>query len=62
MATQPEYYAEGTSPLPQDTRLRVWTKILGGYQNLPGADPANDPKKEDTLRIIKEKTLRAVNG
>lgn len=62
MADQPDYYAEHTTPLQQDTRLRVWTKVLGHYQNLPGADPANNPEKQDTLRIIRQKTLKAVNG
>lgn len=58
--SQPSYYSSGTTPKPGDTRLVRWTKILGWWQNLDGADAANDPKRGDTLRRIMEKLAKAV--
>jgi hypothetical protein len=56
----PTYYGSGTTARRTDTRLMRWTKWLGMYQNLPGADPRYDPRRTDTLRIIKWKLLRAM--
>lgn len=57
---QPWYYAEGTGQRFSDTRLRVWTKILGAIQSQAGSDSTNDPKPEDTLRRIKQKINKAL--
>lgn len=59
---QPDYYEEGATPRRRDTLLRVWTKALGARQNLDGALSANNPRRQDTLRVIKQKTLNAING
>ena len=59
---QPDFYAEGTTPLENDTRLRLWVKILGRIQNRPGANPANNPNPHDTLAIIKRKIVTALGG
>ena len=59
---QPTYYAEGTTPRLRDTRYRVMTKILGETQNLGGALSANNPKPFDTMRVLKQKWLNAIDG
>jgi hypothetical protein len=59
---EPAYIGSGTSPRNTDTRLVRWTKMLGRYQNLDGADPTNNPKRTDTLRRIKLKLLRAITN
>lgn len=59
MAT-PTYYSEGNEPRRTDTRLRVWTKILGRTQDMHATpDPAFDPRRTDTFRTIREKLLKS---
>jgi len=57
---QPSFLSKGDQPRRTDTRWFEWTRILGQYQNLPGADPANNPKRTDSLRQIMLKVLKAV--
>lgn len=45
-----------------DGKWLVIFKILGTYQNLPGADPANNPKWNDTKHDLLEKWERAVEN
>lgn len=59
---QPSFYPEGVTALLSDTRLRIWKKILGYYQNQAGALAANNPTINDTLRITKQKVLCAKKG
>jgi hypothetical protein len=59
MAAQPWYYTEQSQPKFWDTKIRVWTKVLGIIQSRAGANPANDPKPEDTFRRIQEKINKA---
>lgn len=60
---QPDYYAEGTDSKIRDTKLRLYTKILGATQNsLGGALSANNPKRFDTRRRLKQKWLCALDG
>lgn len=44
-----------------DLKRDVLMKILGVYQNLPGADPANDPKWNDTKWDLERKWENATN-
>lgn len=59
---EPNYYAEGTAMRSTDTGLRKWTKVLGVKQNEAGAKAANNPRRGDTMRIIKLKLLHAYRG
>lgn len=60
---QPDFLSAGATPSPIDTKLRIWVKILGQYQNnIGGGLAANNPRPTDTLRVIKEKWNAALNG
>lgn len=59
---EPIYFSEGVEPRSTDTRLRITTKILGRLQNAVGALVANNPRRTDTRRIIKQKWLNALVG
>lgn len=59
---QPSYYATGTTPNRTDPKLKRWTRILGVYQNRPGAQASNNPLPTDPVRRIKEKILNAINA
>lgn len=59
---EPSYYSEGTEQRRLDTKLRISTKILGATQNGSGALVANNPRRSDTRRIIKQKWLNALVG
>ena len=58
---EPSYFSEGVTQRRPDTRLRVWTKILGALQN-DGGLVGNNPRRTDSLRIIKQKVLHAYQG
>lgn len=58
----PEFYSEGTVPRIKDTQHRLWTKILGVYQNSAGALATNNPRIKDTLRTLKRKVNKAQQG
>lgn len=58
----PEFYPEGTTPRRKDTRLRLWKKILGVYQNAAGALATNNPRIKDTLRKTKLKVNKSQQG
>ena len=60
--SQPSFYSEGIRPLPSDTQLKVWTKILGRVQNAAGASARNNPQRDDTLWDITFKLARAVGS
>lgn len=59
---QPSFYSEGTSPSRNDTKARVWKKILGAYQNQLGGNPENNPSRNDTLRQTRQKVNKALTG
>lgn len=59
---QPSYSAAGTKPLRTDSRRMKWQRILGVYQNRPGAKAANNPLRTDTVWRTKYKILRAIGG
>lgn len=42
-----------------DTVHDALRKVVGAYQNQAGADPANDPKSNDTIRDLEQKWDRA---
>lgn len=57
---QPAFLNGGTTPHRADTRWFRWVRILGEYQNQPGADPSNNPSRLDTIWWLKYKVLRAL--
>lgn len=61
MAGQPSYRANGCVINRNDTKRIRWEKILGSIQNRPGSLPANNPAKNDEVRKLKVKILRAIH-
>jgi hypothetical protein len=59
---EPVFLGDGTTERRTDSRWVRWVKILGAYQNSPGALAANNPLRGDPIRVIKQKVLNAVNG
>ncbi len=59
--SQPDFYPEGTEPRRDDTKPKVWKKILGEIQNRPGARAVNNPRRDDTYRMTREKINNALN-
>lgn len=59
---QPVILSDDDTPNVHDTMWRIRAKILGYYQNQPGALPANDPSPTDTRWKQKLKILKALNG
>lgn len=59
---EPSYYLEGNASRRQDTQLRVRTKQLGVVQSSAGADPAFNPRRTDSLRIVRQKLLKAIRS
>lgn len=59
---QPTFLGDGDEQKRGDTRWLRWVKMLGQYQNRLGALSANNPQRGDSLRVVKQKLLNAVNG
>lgn len=59
---QPTFLTSGDSPKRRDTLWFRWVRILSRYQNQPGASPANNPSRLDTIRQLKYKVLKAVRN
>lgn len=59
---EPSFLGDGTTQRRSDTRWLVTAKWLGVFQNLPGALPANNPRRSDGLRVLREKINCALNG
>lgn len=59
---QPAFLTSGDAPQRRDTKWFRWVRILSRLQNAPGASAANNPKRTDTLRTLKEKVLSAITG
>lgn len=59
---QPSFYSNAVTPLPSDTELTTWKKILGVLQNLSGSLPNNNPLPSDTLKKTKAKVNAARAG
>lgn len=57
---QPTFLAHGTTPNVSDSRWMIWCRILGAYQNMAGADPANNPHLSDTIWTLKHKINKAL--
>lgn len=60
--SQPSYYLRGSFAQRTDTRLVRWTRILGAWQNVSGADSRNNPRKGDTLRQTLVKLAKALSS
>lgn len=60
--SEPIFLGEGSEPYPNDTLWVTTAKILGVYQDQAGALPENNPRRSDTLRILRRKTLFAIQG
>ena len=55
----PSFYGSDIQVRAGDTRLMRLVKQLGVLQNLPLADPVNNPARHDTYRITLYKLCRA---
>jgi len=59
---EPSFLGDSTTPRRSDAKWVRWVKILGSYQNAPLAIAANNPRRSDGIRVIKQKVLNAVRG
>lgn len=61
---QPDFLGDGHTQRRSDTKWLVWAKTLGEYQDSLGGSAlaANNPRRSDTLRILKQKLLCAIDG
>lgn len=61
---EPSFFGEGTTVRLTDTRWVALVKQLGGYQNTLGgsAISSNNPRRSDTITILRKKFANAVNG
>lgn len=61
---QPSFLGDGHNQRRTDPKRIVWCKKLGEYQDsLAGiALPANNPRPHDTVRVLMQKWLFALNG
>lgn len=59
---EPSFLGDGTVPRRSDAKWVRWTKMLGTYQNSPSAIAANNPKRGDGIRVVKQKLLNALRG
>lgn len=59
---EPSFLGDGDTQMRNDTLWLRWVKILGRYQNQPGSLPANNPRRSDGIRVIKQKVLCALDG
>lgn len=58
---EPSFISDGATPRRTDSRWFRWLKILGVIQNEAGADPDNNPRRSDTIRMLQEKVNKALN-
>ncbi len=60
----PAFFGEGATVRARDTRWNVTVKQLGGYQNTLGGSAIanNNPRRGDTLTILRKKFANAING
>lgn len=60
----PSFLGDGYDSRRSDAKWVVWAKNLGRYQSGLGSSAlsANDPARSDTLRILKQKLLCAIDG
>ena len=59
---EPAFLGDGTTPRRSDSRWVVTAKWLGVLQNQNGALTANNPRRSDGLRVLREKINCALNG
>jgi len=59
---EPTFLGDGPDQKRNDSSWIRWVRILGRYQNLAAALPANNPRRSDGIRVIKQKVLCALNG
>ena len=59
---QPSFLSEGVTPRLTDTRWAILVKWLGELQNQAGAIVINNPKRNDTRRILLGKIESALAG
>lgn len=59
---EPVFLGDLDVPRRSDTKWLRWTKMLGQYQNRSGALSANNPRRSDGIRVVKQKLLNAING
>jgi hypothetical protein len=59
---EPSFLSFGDTSHRQDTKWTAAVRWLGQLQNQAGADPANDPKRTDSLWRILYKIARATDG
>lgn len=57
---EPLFLGDITTPRRSDPKWIRWTKMLGVYQNRPGAIAENNPRRSDGIRVVKEKLLSAI--
>ena len=62
MAGQPNFLGNNTTQQHSDTKWVVTAKWLGVLQNAAGALAANNPKRSDGYRVLREKINCAYNG
>jgi hypothetical protein len=58
---EPSFLGDADDPRRSDTKWLRWTKMLGQYQNRSGALVANNPRRSDGIRVVKQKLLHAIN-
>lgn len=60
---QPLFLGDGYDPRRSDAKWVVWAKNLGRYQTGLGGSALdeNNPNRSDTLRILKQKLLCAID-
>jgi hypothetical protein len=57
---EPSFMGGGDTQRRTDSRWLRWCRFLGKLQNRPGSDPANNPRRMDSLRTLMEKALKAL--
>lgn len=56
-------FSSGTTPVRDEGIWFLWVKILTKLQSsLGGGNPNNDPRHNDTLRMLRVKVDKALNG
>lgn len=59
---EPAFLSFGETPHRQDTDWTEAVRWLGSLQNLPGANPDNNPRRTDSLNTILKKIAAALSG
>lgn len=59
---EPSFLGDATTQRRSDTKWVVTAKWLGVLQNQAGSIPANNPRRTDALRVLREKINCALNG